>query len=114
MTEPTATDYSESPDPRGRCGAQAVAVERVVTSEVDEFGSAVAGLTVDYLRTNRGSGPLSAMSVATGDLAMTTGAMGFSAIAHAVVPADVYVFAAVHAAAPETSGTVSNFVPATS
>lgn len=103
MTELTVDDYSESPDTRNRRLAPDVAVESIVTNEVDEFGSAVAGLTVDYLRTNRGSGPLSAMSIATGDLAMTTGAMGFGAVAHAVVPADAYVFAAIHEAAPGTS-----------
>lgn len=61
--------------------------------EVDDFTSAVAGLSIDYVRTDVGSGACRVTSVDRGAVRLSVGSMGFSAVAATEMPADVGVFA---------------------
>lgn len=73
---------------------------RIEADEVDEFSSAVAGVPVEYVRTDAGSGPCCLTAADTGDVRFATGSMGFSALAGAEIPASVGIFALISAAPP--------------
>jgi len=64
----------------------------IEAEEVDNFVTAVAGLTVDYVRTDRGHGPSRTTCVGSRDAQLSVGSMGFSAIASTEVPSDLVVF----------------------
>jgi AraC-like DNA-binding protein len=68
-----------------------MAVE-VEVLEVDELATAIGGLEVDYVRTDRGVGPIRLMLAETNDLVLSVGRMGFSATASMQVSDGVVVF----------------------
>jgi len=72
----------------------------IEADEVDEFTSAVAGLSVEYVRTDAGSGPCRMTAADAGDVWLSNGSMGFSAVAGTEVPADVGIFALIAGAPP--------------
>jgi AraC-like DNA-binding protein len=84
-----APEHGLGPDPR-----------RVEALEVDEFTSGVAGVPIEYVRTDEGFGPAVATQVGSPDLMISTGGLGFSAVAVTEIPADMTVFAHVDAAPP--------------
>lgn len=65
----------------------------IEADEVDEFTSAVAGLSVEYVRTDAGSGPCRMTAADAGDVRLSNGSMGFSAVAGTEIPDDVGIFA---------------------
>jgi len=77
-------------------------LQTIEAVEVDEFSSAVAGLTIDYIRTDAGSGPCRVTTVDSGSVQLSTGSMGFSAVAGTEIPSDLGVFALIRCA-PEGS-----------
>ena len=72
----------------------------VEAEEVDDFVTAVAGLTIEYVRTDRGHGPSRTSCAGSRDAQLSVGSMGFSAIASTEVPGDLVVFALITAAPP--------------
>ncbi|MDC3402358.1 helix-turn-helix domain-containing protein [bacterium] len=72
----------------------------VEADEVDNFVTAVAGLTVDYVRTDRGHGPSRTTCAGPRDAQLSVGSMGFSAIASTEVPSDLVVFSLITSAPP--------------
>ncbi|HSF84677.1 MAG TPA: helix-turn-helix domain-containing protein [Acidimicrobiia bacterium] len=72
----------------------------VSACEVDTFESAVAGLHIEYVRTDGGERPCVATFAATGDAAVSVGSVGFSVIAQTEIPLDRNVFALIRAAPP--------------
>jgi len=88
----------------GLCVAQSTTVALVAftveADEVDNFVTAVAGLTIDYVRTDRGHGPSRTTCAGSRDAQLSVGSMGFSAIASTEVPGDLVVFALITSAPP--------------
>ena len=86
----------------GLCGSQSTTVAFVAftveADEVDNFVTAVAGLTIDYVRTDRGHGPSRTMCAGSSEAQLSVGSMGFSAIASTEVPRDLVVFALITSA----------------
>ena len=72
----------------------------IEADEVDEFTSAVAGLSIEYVRTDAGSGPCRIVAADAGDVRLSAGSMGFSAVAGTEIPADVGIFALISCAPP--------------
>lgn len=70
----------------------------VQAEEVDSFVTAVAGLTIDYVRTDRGHGPSRTTCAGSREAQLSIGSMGFSAIASTEVPSDLVVFALITSA----------------
>ena len=54
--------------------------------EVDELSTSIAGLDIEYVRTDKGVGPNRVTRVETADLVLNLGRMGFSAIANTEMP----------------------------
>ena len=75
-------------------------VFQVEALEVDGFESAVAGLEVEYVRTDAGHGPCRTTCAGAGDTMASVGSMGFSAIAQTAIPNDRAVFLLVSEAPP--------------
>jgi hypothetical protein len=75
-------------------------VFQVEALEVDGFESAVAGLEVEYVRTDAGNGPCRRTCAGSGDTMVSVGSMGFSAIARTAIPKDRAVFVLVSDAPP--------------
>lgn len=73
---------------------------KIEADEVDEFSSAVAGVPIEYVRTDAGSGPCCLTAADTGEVRFATGSMGFSALAGAEIPTAVGIFALISAAPP--------------
>ncbi len=67
-------------------------VEHVEVVEVDELSTSIAGLDIEYVRTDRGMGPNRVTFVETDDLVVSLGRMGFSATANAEIPDGLVVF----------------------
>ncbi len=67
-------------------------VVEVEVSEVDELSTTIAGLDVDYVRTDQGVGPNRLTLAETTDLVLTVGKMGFSVTANMEIPDEVVVF----------------------
>jgi len=86
----------------GLCGSQSTTVAFVAftveADEVDNFVTAVAGLTIDYVRTDRGHGPSRTTCAGSSEGQLSVGSMGFSAIASTEVPRDLVVFALITSA----------------
>jgi AraC family ethanolamine operon transcriptional activator len=78
-------------------------VFQVEALEVDGFESAVAGLEVEYVRTNAGYGPCRTTCAGSGDTMTSVGLMGFSAIARTAIPNDRAVFLLVSEAPPRAA-----------
>jgi AraC-like DNA-binding protein len=72
----------------------------VEADEVDNFTTAVAGLTIDYVRTDRGHGPSRSTCADSSEGQLSIGSMGFSAIASTEVPKNLVVFALITSAPP--------------
>lgn len=72
----------------------------VEADEVDNFITAVAGLTIDYVRTDQGHGPSRTTCAGSSEGQLSIGSMGFSAIASTEVPDDLVVFALITSAPP--------------
>jgi AraC family ethanolamine operon transcriptional activator len=70
----------------------------VEAEEVDDFVTAVAGLTIEYVRTDCGHGPSRTTCAGSPDAQLSIGSMGFSAIASTEVPSDLVVFALITSA----------------
>jgi AraC-like DNA-binding protein len=70
----------------------------VEADEVDNFVSAVSGLTIDYVRTDKGHGPSRTTCAGSGEAKLSIGSMGFSAIASTEVPSSLVVFALITSA----------------
>jgi AraC-like DNA-binding protein len=70
----------------------------VEADEVDNFVTAVAGLTIDYVRTDRGHGPSRTTCAGSSEGQLSIGSMGFSAIANTEVPSNLVVFALITSA----------------
>lgn len=73
---------------------------RIEAGEVDAFTFGVAGVSVDYVRTDEGTGPAISTQVGSPNLLFSTGSLGFSAKAQSEVPVDRVVFAYIRAAPP--------------
>lgn len=73
---------------------------RVEAYEVDGFTLGVAGVSVDYVRTDEGIGPATSAQVGSSDLLFSTGKLGFSAKAQSEVPSDRALFALMDVAPP--------------
>ena len=90
--------------PTNLCQSQSTTVASVAftveAEEVDNFVTAVAGLTIDYVRTDRGHGPSRTTCAGSRDAQLSVGSMGFSAIASTEVPSDLVVFALITSAPP--------------
>ncbi len=63
-------------------------VTRVCADEVTEFRTAVAGVEIDWVRTDLGWGPATMVSSGTADVMVSTGGLDFSAVLNTVVPDD--------------------------
>lgn len=70
-------------------------VFQVEALEVDGFKGAVAGLEIEYVRTDTGHGPCRTTCAGTDTTMVSVGSMGFSAIAQTTIPKDRSVFALV-------------------
>lgn len=66
------------------------------TDEVDEFTHAVAGLEIDFTRTDLGYGPAEMISVDGGAAQVSVGGLDFSAVMHSEPPADTVTVQLVH------------------
>ncbi len=72
----------------------------VEADEVDDFVAAVAGLAIEYVRTDRGHGPSRTTCAGSSEGQLSIGSMGFSAIASTEVPSNLVVFALITSAPP--------------
>ncbi len=70
--------------------------------EVDAFATAVAGLHIDYVRTDGGGTPCVVTAVGTEAATLSVGSVGFSVIANTEIPRNGTVFALIVAAPPKT------------
>jgi len=68
-------------------------------SEVDELSTSIAGLEVDYVRTDEGTGPNRVTVAETDDFVLSLGRMGFSATANTEIPDGLVVFGLITRAA---------------
>lgn len=66
-------------------------VEQVEVTEVDELSTSIAGLDIEYVRTDRGVGPNRVTFVETDDLVVSLGRMGFSVTASTEIPGGLVV-----------------------
>jgi AraC-like DNA-binding protein len=69
-------------------------------AEVDDFATALAGLEVEYVRTDVGDGPCRMTTAGSESVRFSTGTMGFSAISRTEVPDDVVVFSVITCTPP--------------
>ena len=67
-------------------------VAEVEVLEVDELSTSIAGLDIEYVRTDRGFGPNSVTFAETDDFVLSLGRMGFSATANTEIPDGTVVF----------------------
>ena len=72
----------------------------VEADEVDNFVTAVSGLSIDYVRTNRDHGPSRTTCAGSSEGQLSIGSMGFSAIASTEVPSSLVVFALITSVPP--------------
>jgi AraC-like DNA-binding protein len=66
-------------------------------TEVDEFATALAGLEVQYVRTDSGDPACRMIAAGSESVRFSTGTMGFSTISRTEVPDDVVVFSLITA-----------------
>lgn len=67
-------------------------VVKVEIVEVDQLSTAIAGLDIEYVRTNKGFGPNQLTFAQTDDMTLSVGEMGFSATANTEIPDGIVVF----------------------
>ena len=81
--------------------------------EVDRYGGAIAGVTVESVRTSQGSRPTVVSAFEDGLLAVNSVSAGFSAIGFSTIPSDVAVAIAFHEAPPGTRWCGVDIAPGT-
>jgi hypothetical protein len=82
--------------------------------EVDELSTSIAGLDIEYVRTDRGVGPNRVTCVENNDLVLSVGRMGFSASANTEIPDGLVVLGLITQALTIHFGgdpTQPNFLP---
>lgn len=67
-------------------------VTKLEVVEVDELSTSIDGLDIEYVRTDRGIGPIQQTIAQTNDLLLNLGRMGFSATANTEIPKGIVVF----------------------
>jgi methylphosphotriester-DNA--protein-cysteine methyltransferase len=67
-------------------------VTRIEVTEAEELSTAIAGLDIEYVRTDRGLGPSGLTLAGTADVLLGVGRMGFSATANTEIPDGLVVF----------------------
>ena len=75
-------------------------VVEVEVSEADELSTAIAGLDIEYVRTDRGVGPNRMTFAQSNDMLLSVGRMGFSATASTEIPDGSVVFGLITRAVP--------------
>ena len=68
--------------------------------EVDEFTTAIAGLEIDYVRTDTGDGPCRMTVAGTDAGKLSVGSVGFSTISRTDVPDGLVVFSLINSTPP--------------
>ena len=68
-------------------------------SEVDELSTSIAGLDIEYVRTDEGTGPNRVTCAETSDFVLSLGRMGFSATANTEIPDGLVVIGLITRAA---------------
>ena len=75
-------------------------VQEIEVLEVDELSTSIAGLDIEYIRTDQGFGPNRLTVAHSKDIVLSLGQMGFSATANTEIPDGTVLFGLITEAVP--------------